>query len=164
MRGVVNYSIALPSFREYATIISSKMTEEIASQKENYELGFHLVPELSEEEVQKAVDELSNLITSNEGMITFSKEPQKFRLAYPIKKKLGSYFGFIQFVAPRTIVDVIQEGLKLNNQVLRYVVVKPDTRQEKVKPQRQKRLTKEEKPAEKPGEVDKQLEEIIGNL
>jgi len=143
---------------------SSKMTEEIILQKENYELGFHLVPELSEEEVQKAVEELSNLITSHEGLITFSKEPQKFRLAYPVKKKLNSYFGHIQFVAPKTIVEPIQDDLKLNNNVLRYVVVKLVTKKEKVKPQKQKRLTKEETPAEKPAEVDKQLEEIIENL
>ena len=140
------------------------MTEETTLQKESYEIGFHLIPELTEEEVQKNVEELSNLITSHEGLITFTKEPQKFKLAYPINKKLGSYFGHIQFIAPKTIVDQIQDELKLNNNILRYVVIKQEPKKEKIKPQKQRRLTKEEKPAEKPAEVDKQLEEIIENL
>ncbi len=137
---------------------NSKMTEETTIQKESYEIGFHLIPELTEEEVQKNVEELSNLIASHEGLITFTKEPQKIKLAYPINKKMSSYFGHIQFVAPRTIVDQIQEELKLNTKVLRYVVVKQELKKEKIKPQKIKRLVKEEKPEEKHEENEKQIE------
>jgi len=146
-------------------IISSnnQMTEEIALQQENYELGFHLTPDLTEEEVKHAVEELTSDINQNGGLITFTKEPQRFRLAYPIQHKLSSYFGFILFTAPKDSVLKLQEGFKLNNKILRYVIIKKEERKEpEVKTQ--PRLKKIEKPAEKPTEVDKQLEDIIENL
>ena len=146
-------------------IISSdnQMTEEIALQKENYELGFHLIPDLTEDEVKQATEELASEITKNGGLITFTKEPQRFRLAYPIKHKLSSYFGFIIYSAPKDSVLKLQDTFKLNTKILRYVIVKKEERQEpevRTKP----RLKQEEKPAAKPTEVDKQLEEIIENL
>lgn len=139
------------------------MTEETTIEKENYEIGFHLIPELDEGEVKKAVEELDALITSREGLITFTKEPQKFKLAYPIDHKLTSYFGFINFTAPKDSLTEMQKELKLNNKVLRYVIVK---KEEKATPEvkAQPRLQKIETPASEPTEVDKQLEEIIENL
>lgn len=139
------------------------MTEENALQQENYELGFHLTPDLTEDEVKNAAEELTSEISKKGGVVSFAKEPQRFRLAYPIKHKLSSYFGFILFTAPKDAIAALQEEFKLNTQLLRYVVIKKEDKPEpevKTKP----RLKKIEKPAEKPTEVDKQLEDIIENL
>jgi len=114
-------------------------------------------------------------ITSNGGVITFAKEPEKTRLSYDIKHFSTSYFGYFQFsLAVLDVLQNINSQLKLQNNVLRYLIIRLPSEAEKkealLKQMRSReRAEKRAAAAPKPvvpenKEIDKQLEDIIGNL
>ena len=137
-----------------------------------YELAFHLNSDLEELRVQQLAQNIENYITSAGGVISFKKEPEKIRLSYPVKHKKQAYFGYTHFTLeiPENLAN-IDEQVRHNNDVLRYLVVKVPADSGKVKfrfkPQKPRITT--EKPAEKPTpeqskELDKELEGILENL
>jgi len=137
-----------------------------------YELAFHLNPDLEESQVQQLAQNIENYITSSGGVISFKKEPERIRLSYPIEHKNQAYFGYIHFnLDNKEGLATIDEQMRLNNDILRHLTVKMPADMGKpkfrFKPQKPKTVT--EKPAEKPTleqskELDKELEDIIGNL
>ena len=66
-------------------------------QQTNYELAFHLNPNLEEDRTKEIKQGIESIITSNKGVISYSKEPEKIRLSYEIKHVGNSYFSYIQF-------------------------------------------------------------------
>jgi len=143
--------------------------------KQNYELAFHINPNLEEAKVTGVKEELEKLVTDHAGVITYSKVPEKTRLSYPINHERSAFFGYIQFSLTDTSkLAEIEEQLRLNNDVMRYLMLKLQTDAERAKAmtklaahkERQERRAK--KPdAKKPedGEkIEQQLEEIIGGL
>lgn len=137
---------------------------------QNYELAFHLIPDLSESELSGAAKQLEELITQNNGSILRSPELKRFKLAYPIKHKKYSFFGAIQFAGPKELIEKLTEQLKLKNELLRYAVMKKEPGEKlltSIEPrkERPKAKFKEEKKAQiKPEELERQIEEIIGKL
>lgn len=147
-------------------------------EKQNYELAFHLSPNLEEAKVREIKQNIENIITSNGGAVSYSKEPEKIRLSYEIKHKSNSFFGYIQFnLSEAKTLDELGEHLKLNPDVLRHLIIKLPSdlqkkqsmlkqikireRQEK-RPQTKTTAPKESKQDSK--ELDKKLEEIIEGL
>ncbi len=147
-------------------------------QQTNYELAFHLNPNLEVIKVQEIRQSIENIITSNKGVISYSKEPEKKRLSYEIKHIGNSFFGYIQFnLSEAQALEELNEQLKLNPDVLRYLIVKlPSDLQKKQSMLKQiKMKERQEKRAQAktaaPGELkkeskelDKKLEEIIEGL
>ena len=127
---------------------------------------------MEEAQARQSAQNIESYITSAEGVISFKKEPERIRLSYPIKHKNQAYFGYIHFnLEPKENLATIDEQVKLNNNVLRYLTVKVPADSGKVKfrfkPQKPKAVT--EKPAEpktpeEAKELEKQLEDIIGKL
>lgn len=144
--------------------------EEI-SQREQYELAFHLLPSFTEIQVQEKRREIEELISKNGGIVGRYGEIKKIRLAYPIKKEQFSNFGYIEFFGPKDIVEKINKNLVLNENLLRYAVIKKQ--EEKIKPAKPAKI-KTEKPAKEEAitkitetetkELDKKIEEILEKL
>lgn len=92
-----------------------------------YELAYHLDAGLEEAQVPQMREEIEKLVTSHGGMISFSKEPEKGRLSYPIRHSRSSYFGYVQFTMPDgEQLAVIDEQLRLNSHVIRFLVIKQE--------------------------------------
>ena len=151
--------------------------------KQYYELAYHITSNLEEADIQKTRQDLEKILTSHGGVISFAKDPEKIRLAYPIKHQLFAFFGHFYFnlESPDDAVAKIKDELKLNPNVLRYLFLK-----HKVQPKldkedmvrrlamaekrRLKAMKSSEKPAQKeitPSEekaIDEKLEEIIDKL
>lgn len=154
--------------------------EELA-QRQQYELAFHLLPSFTEDQVNEKRREIEELISKEGGLVSRYGEIKKIRLAYPIKKEQFSNFGFIEFFAPSDTINKINKGLLVNENVLRYLVVRKE--EEKVsKPRRMPKLkmaptpeasrgpesesgekSKEEETKETE-ELDKKIEEILEKL
>jgi len=144
----------------------------------NYELAFHINPDLEEAKVQEIRQGIESIITSNKGVISYSKEPEKTHLSYEIKHHGYSFFGYIQFnLSESQALDELNEQLKLNPDVMRYLIIKLPSdlqkkqsmlKQIKMKERQEKRAQAktaapgEPKPESK--ELDKKLEEIIEGL
>lgn len=145
-------------------------------QQTNYELAFHLNPNLEEVKVREIKQNIENIITSHKGVISYSKEPEKIRLSYEIKHIGSSYFGYIQFnLSEAQALEELNEQLKLNPDVMRHLIIKlPSDLQKKQSMLKQiKMKERQEKRAQTktiiPGagenkELDKELEEIIEQL
>lgn len=112
------------------------MSENIPENKSEtgklYELGFHLVPTLSEEEVQKEFNGLKDFITKNGGTCTSESAPQILKLQYTMVKNIDSknhkyetaYFGWVKFTAEAETATELEDHLKTELSVLRYILVK----------------------------------------
>lgn len=137
-----------------------------------YELAFHLNPDLEETRVRQLAQNIENYVTSAGGVVSFKKDPGKTRLSYPIKHKKQAYFGYIHFnLELKEKLASIDEQIKLNNDILRYLIVKVPTDSGKVKfnfkPQKSKvapEKSPERKTPEETKDMEKQLEDIIENL
>jgi small subunit ribosomal protein S6 len=90
----------------------------------NYELVFIISPEVPDEELSKAVDKVTALITSKGGSITEVNQWGRKRLAYPIKKYLEGNYVFARFTLPPGAVKEIESTLRVSNEVIRHLVVK----------------------------------------
>lgn len=142
--------------------------------KNNYELGYHLNQNIEEAHVSQLREELEKLLANNGAIVVFSKEPEKTRLSYEIKHERASYFGFIQFsLDNKEALAAISEQLRLNNNLLRYIVLAVEpVRAKKGKPrslmgQSQERKVKKPEQItteEERKEIEKKLEDIIEGL
>lgn len=149
--------------------------------KNQYELAYHLMPELDETELPGKVAELEKIITQNGGNVLKSQEPKKKHLSYPIKGKHYANFGFMEFeVAPENL-EKINADVKLHDDILRYLLIQgygsgkvlrsltPSKRRARVaKPgesieQTGKPIRAKEESA-KPEEIEKQLEDVIEKI
>jgi len=148
----------------------------IKVQQTNYELAFHLNPNLEEAKAKEIKEKIEEIITSNKGVISYSKEPEKIRLSYDIKHHGNSFFSYIQFnLSESKALEELNEQLKLNSDVLRYLIIKlPSDLQKKQSMLKQVKMREgQEKRAQtktvapvtgENKELDKKLEEIIEQL
>jgi small subunit ribosomal protein S6 len=95
-----------------------------------YELYLVIDVDAEEEQAQAIVDRVSQLISAGDGetsgeVIKVSARGKR-RLAYPIRKKLGSQDIIINFHTPAPVLTEIERVLKLDEQVLRYLLVRTD--------------------------------------
>ena len=111
-----------------------------------YEIGYHIIPTVKEEDIEKTVGEIRKVIELSVEKTAFIAEgaPSLMKLAYPMSVREGEkyteydrgYFGWIKFEAPASIVAVLNNALKINPNILRFVIwktVREDTRA-KIKP------------------------------
>lgn len=107
-----------------------------------YELGYHMVPTLSEEELQKELNSLRGAIKEVGGNFIMEGEPTMMDLAYTMYINEGgtntgfdtAYFGWIKFdVAPEQLSHIEEEIIGGNKHILRHLLFKTvaeDTRAE----------------------------------
>lgn len=154
--------------------------------KVTYELGYHLVPSLGEDDLALRVGELQKAISAAHGSIDSEGYPQSFVLAYTMHKLRGgkwdrydsSFFGWIRFELPVEEMVAFREALDHNEHLIRYLLIKLDAAALAPAPVRAprreggevatepkalvKRQDEEDKGEEvSEEELDKQIEELI---
>lgn len=96
-----------------------------------YEIGYHLLPTLSEEAVVVAANELTDLLKKNGATLVGDRTPSKVPLAYTVTKRIGgkiirfdeAYFGWIAFELPPPTIAMVKEAFTENPSILRYLVI-----------------------------------------
>jgi ribosomal protein S6 len=94
-----------------------------------YEIGYHLIPTLTEAEVVTAVASLRKVLGQAE--IIKEETPVKIPLAYVIERrgqgkreKYGeAYFGFIKFATEKENIAAIEQYLRATHEVLRHLLI-----------------------------------------
>ncbi|MDO8604778.1 MAG: 30S ribosomal protein S6 [bacterium] len=97
-----------------------------------YELGYHLVPTLSSEQIPEASGAVRGMIERISKEIIAEELPVFIDLAYQIVKTIDhknkrfdeAYFGWIKFEGTPSGIAELEEALKKDENVLRYMVVK----------------------------------------
>ena len=149
-----------------------------------YELGYHLLPTLSDEEVLKEVESFKILVEKGGGSLVSEEAPKPMHLAYTmVKKQEGknakfdtSFFGWIKFEISAESILKINEEVDQNKNVLRYIILKtvreyaPIQHKELFKepePETPKPISKPEMVEKREGkpisdaELDKTIEELV---
>jgi ribosomal protein S6 len=94
-----------------------------------YELGFHLDPELSIEEVKKAYQSVRNLILKEKGSVVSESEPQMIQLAYTISRQEtagrrdfdSAYFSWIAYEMPVENHAAILTAAAAEKRIIRFI-------------------------------------------
>ncbi len=90
-----------------------------------YEIMYILLAELSEEERNAEMENVHKIIVDNGGKIV-SVDTEKFGLrefAYPINDLTKGFYVIIEAEADNAILAEFDRLMKLNNRVLRHIVV-----------------------------------------
>jgi ribosomal protein S6 len=104
-----------------------------------YEAGYHIIPTVSEEQVEKIVGQIRGLVEKVGGSFIAEGAPALTKLSYTMDAREGDkyvshdrgYFGWLKFEAPIEAASAIDEMLKRDQMILRSIVfqtVREETR------------------------------------
>ena len=92
-----------------------------------YELAVVVSAKVENDDERAAfVEKLKELITKFGGQVTNVDDWGKKKLAYEIQKMNEAYYYFIQFEAEGTAIAEIESRMRIMDNVIRYLCVKPD--------------------------------------
>lgn len=91
-----------------------------------YELALVLSAKIEDEERAALVEKAQAMITTAGATITNIDEWGKKQLAYEIQKMREAYYYFIQFEGETTVPAELEEKLRIEESVLRFLCVKQD--------------------------------------
>jgi ribosomal protein S6 len=97
-----------------------------------YELGYLLVPSITEENLPATYGNLRELVASFKGEIISDEMPKMMPLAYGMSKVLANtrhkfntaYFGWIKFVMDSENVPELKKKLDLDLNLIRFLIMK----------------------------------------
>lgn len=147
----------------------------MAETAKQYELAYHISPTLDEAGVLRVRDEIAQMVVSSGGTITFTREPEKTRLSYPVKHQRQSWFGYLHFdLESGEKLPELDEHMRLNDGILRYLLIVRDPKMQTqaamrvpsaLRPAKQSIPRRAETPSETtPQELEEQLEKVIEKL
>jgi small subunit ribosomal protein S6 len=90
-----------------------------------YETLFILHPEIPEAQVRETLDRVRRLIEGMEGQVTEIQDWGIRELAYPIRKQPRGTYVLAQYSARPDAVKELERTLKLADEVLRFISVRP---------------------------------------
>ncbi len=100
-----------------------------------YEMIYIIDTGLEEAARKELIEKVSTLITDNGGEIEKVDETWgKRRLAYAIDYKTEGWYVLVNFKAPAELPRELERNLQINEDVLRYLVVKLEEKRSAVKP------------------------------
>lgn len=96
-----------------------------------YELGYHVLPTVAEENVAEEVGKIHSFISENDGNIISEGMPTKHQLSYEIKKRIETkyvkfnkaYFGWVKFEITPALVGKIKEKMTSDENILRFIII-----------------------------------------
>lgn len=91
-----------------------------------YELALVLSAKIEDEERAATLEKVQAMITTAGATITNIDEWGKKQLAYEIQKMREAYYYFIQFEGEATVPAELEERLRIEESVLRFLCVKQD--------------------------------------
>src|SRR3989344_3119599 len=99
-----------------------------------YEVSYHLMPALSEEELGSIVSKIMDALKAEGANFVGERFPSKISLAYTIAKRVDtvrknfdeSYFGWVAFEINKKALPKIKEGFDAHPSMLRYLLIVTD--------------------------------------
>jgi len=92
----------------------------------DYELGFILNPEVSEEEIRSILDRIEQIVANYGGQIFKINQWGRRRLAYPIERHRDGYYIFIDMILTPETVTEIERTLRVSEIVFRHMMKRRD--------------------------------------
>jgi ribosomal protein S6 len=95
-----------------------------------YEIGYHIIPTVKEDALEPIVSVIRATIEKYNGSFIAEGTPALMRLAYPMDHRENdknveydrAFFGWIKFEAMPAVTQALDEALKAQTDILRYMV------------------------------------------
>lgn len=128
------------------------MAKSKPSGPQHYEILFIITNRFTEDEASASVERVKKILEGMGGQITLEEFWGKKRLAYPIKGEHYGYYQLYEFDLERNELAKLEEKLRLDSEVVRFMVVKKKIKSEeeikkaeKIKAKITKKVEEEEK-------------------
>lgn len=106
------------------------VTDRVITKKEerlcNYEMVVIIGPEVVDEQLEAAINNISSFITGKGGAISEITRWGKRTLAYPIKHHITGTYILARFTLKPAACKEMESNLKISEQVLRHLLIKLD--------------------------------------
>ena len=127
-----------------------------------YELAYLLRNE-PEEALKPILEKIREYIEKKNGRSLEGVSLSRRRFSYPIRKENEGFFGHLKFFIKAEDLAELEEILKREKSILRYLLTKIKRLEAEVRPQVRIIRKPVEKKAVDLAEIDKKLEEILGS-
>src|SRR5690348_10394375 len=94
----------------------------------DYDLGMIINPEVGDEQARAIVDRVTQTVTTNGGQVVRVNAVGRRRLAYPIEHHRDGLYFFFDLTMPPTSVTEIERTLRVNEDVIRHLLLLRDPR------------------------------------
>ncbi len=158
--------------------------------KDIYEMGYHIVPLVAEDNLAEEVSNIKACIEKAGGSLIAEEFPKHFDLAYNMFKKISgrkhsfdhAYFGWLKFSLDVAAAQGLQKEMEANKNILRLIIFKTLARdtffprrelREKDSDERDRNKSVEDKTSQKPPtepspppskeSLDKTIDELVIN-
>lgn len=91
-----------------------------------YELLYIIPTSFTDDEAGAIESKISALVTKYGAAIESTKRLGKFRLAYAIKEQRNGHYVMTMFKAEGAALAKIEENLRINNDILRHLILRAD--------------------------------------
>lgn len=99
-----------------------------AEAKPLYEFMYVLDGVLSEDQIEELVGRISKYVTENGGEIVETDDWGMRQLAYPIENRKNGYYVNMHFSAPPDLPAKLERTLRIEERVLRFMVLRLDAK------------------------------------
>lgn len=129
-----------------------------------YETAFLIAPNLPEEETEKLILKMADVVSKKKGKMINLDQWGKRKLAYPIKKFEEAFYVFFQYEGQPEITAELERRFRQTEAIIRYLTVKKEPK-ENIR--RKKRVVskgegKEVEPEEEEFEKQEEMQEQFG--
>ena len=107
--------------------MTDKVSTKEGEQLRDYELVLVISPEVTEEEFEATIDNVSRFITGKGGIISDIERRGKRRLAYPIRHFVEGSYVLAKFKLKPASGKELGANLRISEQVLRHLLVRLDS-------------------------------------
>lgn len=111
----------------------------------DYELGFILNPEVSEDVIRTTLERIQQIVATYGGQIVKINHWGRRRLAYPIERHRDGYYIFIDMILTPETVGEIERTLQVSEDVMRHMMKRRDPKA--VQKEREERAEREARAA-----------------
>jgi small subunit ribosomal protein S6 len=91
-----------------------------------YEVIVILDPAMTEEEVERQIDEIKELVIKGNGEIQDIQRWGKRRLAYLVKKRREGYYVLFRLMIDPKTLSSLEKNFKISEKILKYMKVRSE--------------------------------------
>ncbi len=126
----------------------------------HYETAFLITPKLEEEETEKLIQKMADVVAKKKGKMNNIEKWGKKKLAYPINNLDEAFYVFFHYEGEPDIPSELERRFRQTEPVLRYLTLRKET---PFMPKRKPRVKKKKK-EETPEQADEKEGAEEGNV
>jgi small subunit ribosomal protein S6 len=116
-----------------------------------YETAFLITPKLEEEEMEKLIEKMAEVVKKKKGKMVNIERWGKRRLAYPIDRLDEAVYIFFHYEGDPDIPQELQRRFRQTETVIRYLTLKKET---KIQQRKKAKVVRREKPKSARGKIE----------